>query len=116
MEPAGGRVVAAYVWDYAGRMELMRHFWDAARALDPAATALDEGERFPLCHQPALEQLFSRAGVQHVANRAIDVPTLFRDFTDYWTPFLGGQGPEGAQPRPRYASPRYIRTSARVRA
>jgi hypothetical protein len=25
--------------------------------------------------------------------RAIDVPTVFRDFDDYWTPFLGGQGP-----------------------
>ena len=25
--------------------------------------------------------------------RAIDVPTVFRDFEDYWTPFLGGQGP-----------------------
>jgi hypothetical protein len=23
----------------------------------------------------------------------VDVPTLFRDFADYWTPFLGGQGP-----------------------
>jgi len=21
------------------------------------------------------------------------VPTVFRDFDDYWTPFLGGQGP-----------------------
>ncbi|GEM_PF-5514419 len=25
--------------------------------------------------------------------RTIDVPTVFRDFADYWTPFLGGQGP-----------------------
>jgi hypothetical protein len=25
--------------------------------------------------------------------RAIDVPTHFRDFDDYWTPFLGGQAP-----------------------
>src|SRR5215207_1791734 len=25
-----GGVVAAYVWDYAGRMQMMRHFWDAA--------------------------------------------------------------------------------------
>jgi hypothetical protein len=25
--------------------------------------------------------------------RAIDVSTRFRDFDDYWTPFLGGQGP-----------------------
>ena len=24
---------------------------------------------------------------------AIDVPTVFRDFDDYWTPFTGGQGP-----------------------
>ena len=25
--------------------------------------------------------------------RPIDVPTRFRDFDDYWSPFLGGQGP-----------------------
>jgi hypothetical protein len=24
---------------------------------------------------------------------AIDVPTVFADFDDYWRPFLGGQGP-----------------------
>jgi hypothetical protein len=28
-----------------------------------------------------------------VETRAIDVPTVFRDFDDYWSPFLGGQGP-----------------------
>jgi hypothetical protein len=28
--------------------------------------------------------------------RAIDVPTIFRDFDDYWSPFLGGQGPAPA--------------------
>jgi SAM-dependent methyltransferase len=88
-----GGVVAAYVWDYAGRMELMRYFWDAARALDPAAVALDEGERFPICRQGALAELFTRAGIEKVVSRAIDVPTHFRDFDQYWTPFLGGQGP-----------------------
>jgi hypothetical protein len=31
-------------------MEFLRHFWDAATALDPAARELDEGVRFPLCH------------------------------------------------------------------
>jgi len=25
--------------------------------------------------------------------RAIDVPTLFENFDDYWTPLLGAQGP-----------------------
>ncbi|HEX3140641.1 MAG TPA: methyltransferase domain-containing protein, partial [Rhizobacter sp.] len=43
--------VAAYVWDYAQGMQLMRHFWDAAVALDPQALPLDEARRFPLCGQ-----------------------------------------------------------------
>jgi SAM-dependent methyltransferase len=88
----GGRV-AAYVWDYAGRMELIRRFWDAAVALDPAAGELDEGRRFGLCRPEPLARLFRGAGLVEVAGRAIEVPTRFRDFDDYWTPFLGGQGP-----------------------
>ncbi len=88
-----GGVVAAYVWDYAGEMQLMRHFWDAAVALDPAARALDEGARFPLCRPEPLAALFRGAGLQDVEVQAIDVPTVFRDFDDYWLPFLGGQGP-----------------------
>ncbi|HEV8192739.1 MAG TPA: class I SAM-dependent methyltransferase [Ktedonobacterales bacterium] len=86
-------VAAAYVWDYAGGMELTRYFWDAAVALDPAAVSLDEGCRFPLCQPDRLAALFTEAGLSSVAIRAIDVPTVFRDFDDYWTPFLGGQGP-----------------------
>lgn len=88
-----GGMVAAYVWDYAGQMQLMRHFWDAAVALDPAACDLDEGRRFPLCQPERLNELFRAAGLRQVETRAIDVPTVFRDFDDYWTPFLGGQGP-----------------------
>src|SRR5262249_55807501 len=30
-----GGTVAAYVWDYAGKMKLMRYFWDAAVELNP---------------------------------------------------------------------------------
>jgi SAM-dependent methyltransferase len=88
-----GGLIAAYVWDYAERMELMRYFWDAAVALDPAARPLDEGPRFPLCRPEPLAQLFADAGLQRVEARAVEVPTLFRDFDDYWKPFLGGQGP-----------------------
>ena len=89
---AGG-VVAVYVWDYADKMELMRHFWDAAVALDRDALALDEGRRFPICQPDALVELLTGAGLTDVQARAIDVPTRFRDFDDYWSPFLGGQGP-----------------------
>jgi SAM-dependent methyltransferase len=89
---APGAVVAAYVWDYGGEMQLMRSFWDAAAALDPAARELDEGLRFRL----SLDSLWREAGLTMVEARAIDVPTVFEDFDDYWSPFLGGQGPAPA--------------------
>jgi SAM-dependent methyltransferase len=88
-----GGVVALYVWDYAGKMQLMRHFWNAASALDPAARALDEGRRFPICSPGALIRLFQDAGLVEIETHPIDVSTDFKDFDDYWTPFLGGQGP-----------------------
>jgi len=88
-----GGTVAAYVWDYAGQMQLMRAFWDAAVALNPEARELDEGQRFPLCQEGPLMRLFAAASLRGVVTRAIDVPTVFRDFDDYWSPFLGGQGP-----------------------
>jgi len=88
-----GGVVAAYVWDYAGMMQLMRHFWNAAAALDPGARELDEGRRFPVCAPEALQELFAHAGLHDVQTRAVDIVTHFRDFDDYWTPFLGGQAP-----------------------
>jgi SAM-dependent methyltransferase len=88
-----GGTVAANVWDYAGAMQMMRYFWDAAVALDPAALELDEGRRFPICQPDALRGLFDTAGLTGLEARAIDVPTGFRDFDDYWSPFLGGQAP-----------------------
>jgi SAM-dependent methyltransferase len=107
---ARGGTVAAYVWDYAGKMELMRYFWDAAVALDPGAAGLDEGVRFPLCRPEALEKLFSGAGLQGVAVQPIDIPTRFASFDDYWQPFLGGQGPA-----PAYAMSRDDSARARLR-
>ena len=88
--------IGAYVWDYAGKMELVRFFWDAAVELDPDAAKLDEGVRFPLCRPEALEKLFAAAGLEEVEVKPIDIPTSFADFDDYWQPFLGGQGPAPA--------------------
>jgi SAM-dependent methyltransferase len=87
----GGRV-AAYVWDYAGGMQMIRHFWDVALEFNRGDSKLDQAERFPLCQPGPLKQLFRRAGLVSVSARAIDVPTVFRDFDDYWRPFLGKQG------------------------
>jgi len=90
---APGGTIGAYLWDYAGRMEFLRHFWNAARAFDETSTQLDEGVRFPLCDPEALARLFGSAGLEGVEVRAIDVPTVFASFDDFWQPFLGGQGP-----------------------
>jgi SAM-dependent methyltransferase len=91
-----GGTIAAYVWDYGGKMELMRFFWDAAVELDSDAAKLDEGIRFPLCRPEALEKLFASARLEEIVVKAIDIPTSFADFDDYWQPFLGGQGPAPA--------------------
>jgi SAM-dependent methyltransferase len=88
--------VAVYVWDYARKMQLLRVFWDAAVELDPGAAELDEGRRFPIAQRKALTALFTQSSLRGVSARAIDVRTVFRDFDDYWEPFLGGQGPAGA--------------------
>lgn len=88
-----GGTVALYVWDYAGEMQLMRYFWDAAATLDAVARDLDEGVRFPVCAARPLADLFQAAGLAAVEVRTIDVPTIFQDFDDFWSPFLGGQGP-----------------------
>jgi SAM-dependent methyltransferase len=93
---ARGGTIAAYVWDYAGQMEFMRVFWDAAVALKPDSATLDEGIRFPLCRPDALSALFAHAGLKGIGVRSIDIPTRFADFEDYWRPFLGGQGPAPA--------------------
>ena len=91
-----GGLVAAYVWDYAGEMRMMRVFWDAAVELDPSAASLDEGSRFAVCKPDALAGCFLAAGLSDVSVTAIDVDMRFRDFDDYWMPFLGGQAPAPA--------------------
>lgn len=93
---APGGTVAAYVWDYAGRMEYLRLFWDAVVAMDPKAEKLDEGVRFPMCRREALESIFRDAGMQDVEADAIEIPIRFPTFSDYWQPFLGGTGPAPA--------------------
>ena len=88
-----GGVVAAYVWDYAAGMQMLRSFWDTATSLKPAVAALNEGHRFSFTTEEGLVELWTSAGLSDVATTAITVPTVFEDFDDFWLPFLGGQGP-----------------------
>jgi SAM-dependent methyltransferase len=91
-----GGTLAAYLWDYTGGMQLIHRFWEAAAELDPDAGQLDEAARFDLCRPEPLRALFEDAGLSGVVVEPLDIPTVFADFDDYWTPFLGGQGPAPA--------------------
>ncbi len=64
----GGRV-GCYVWDYAGGMQMLRHFWDVAASVDPASREADQGERFEICQPEPLRRLMSDAGFDDVSGR-----------------------------------------------
>jgi hypothetical protein len=53
-----------------------------------------------LCHPEPLAALFAGAGLRDVTVEAVVVPTLFRDFEDFWQPHLLG----GSSPAQRYAA------------
>jgi SAM-dependent methyltransferase len=88
-----GGTVAVYVWDYSSKMEFLSRFWDEDVTLDSKASASHEGNRFPNSTAEALSGLFDSAGFLDIESAPIDIVTQFRDFDDYWKPFLGGQGP-----------------------
>jgi SAM-dependent methyltransferase len=91
-----GGTIAAYVWDYAGEMPLMRYFWNGVSELFPNGAAQDEGKQFPICKREPLADLFKAAGLNAIKTTALEAPTIFTDINDYWSPFLRGQGPAGA--------------------
>ena len=57
---------------------------------------MDEGVTVSDVPSRALNDFFVRAGLREIEITAIDILTHFRDFEDYWRPFLGGQGPAPA--------------------
>ncbi len=91
-----GGAIGIFVWDYARGMQMLRTFFDAAIALNPAAHEVDEGERFWVCREGNLEALVREAGLQQVEAASIEINTVFASFEDYWQPFLGGVGPAPA--------------------
>jgi SAM-dependent methyltransferase len=89
-----GGVLAAAVWDYGERMQMLRTLWDAAARLDPSVVGQDEST-MPLGRPGGLMDLWQRAGLLDVDGSRVTVSTDFQDFDDYWEPFLQGQGPAG---------------------
>lgn len=88
-----GGLIGAYIWDYAGRMDFLRTFWEEAVSLDPEAKDLDESRRFPLGQVNMLTELFSSSGLSRVRQDGIEIWTAFANFADFWAPFERGTGP-----------------------
>ena len=87
-----GGIVALYVWDYAGHMQIMRTFFDVAAALDPKAAEYDDGVKAPICRPKPLIEILTSSGLSDAEVRGIDIAAAFDSFDDYWEPFLGGTG------------------------
>lgn len=89
-----GGTVAVAVWDYAEGMELLRHFWDAARVIRDDAP--DEAHPTALGGAGELGDFLRVAGFDSVAEGTLRVAATYADADEVWRGFLGGVGPAGA--------------------
>src|SRR4051794_18816644 len=84
-----GGTVAACVWDYSGRMKLLRAFWDAAREVAPEqAAAADEAGLMQWTREEELASLWQSAGLGDVRTGQLTVSVTYADFDELWLPFL----------------------------
>lgn len=91
-----GGTVAAAVWDYYGGFACMRMLLDTAAAIDPAGGVLRSRVLSqPLTGSGDLAALWTRLGLHDVEQSSLTIRMEFRSFTDYWEPFLAGQGSAG---------------------
>jgi SAM-dependent methyltransferase len=92
-----GGVAAATVWDAGGGMVVNRLFSDTAAAVTTG------GEEFrarifgrPMTQPGRLEAAWRKAGFNDTETATLTVRMDFKDFTDYWAPYVGGDGPYAA--------------------
>jgi SAM-dependent methyltransferase len=86
-----GGIVAAAMWDLpGGGLQMLSHFWRAARELDPGIP--DDPPRAGVLEGDLVGR-FGRAGLQDVTGGTLETSVDYVDFDDYWEPFTGGAGP-----------------------
>ena len=89
-----GGVIAACVWDFAEGMQMLRHFWDAALAVDPEAP--DEAQTLRFGREGEIPDLLVSAGFEDVVETTLDVGVTYSGFDELWSGFLAGIGPAGS--------------------
>lgn len=89
-----GAVAAAAVWDARGGYVANRLFFDTAAVLDPRADAMRaKNYTRPMTRPGELRAAWRAGGFVDVEDTLLTIRMDYADFDDYWTPFLGGQGP-----------------------
>jgi SAM-dependent methyltransferase len=89
-----GGTVAACVWDFEDGMQMLRAFWDAALAIDPAAP--DEARTMRFGRPGEIAELFVAAGIRNVEESTLRVSSTYDSFDELWQGFLAGVGPAGS--------------------
>lgn len=87
-----GGLVAACVWDHAGRGGPLTTFWRAVHDTDPGAR--DEAE-LAGAREGHLAELCGAAGLTHIEQTTLTVKVRYATFADWWEPFTLGVGPAG---------------------
>jgi SAM-dependent methyltransferase len=91
-----GGLVAAVVWDSFGGMPNQRMFWDTAAALDSSAAAARAESYFkPMTRPGEMRELWTRIGLENVADATLMVRMDYLCFDDFWRPLADGEGPLG---------------------
>lgn len=88
-----GGVAAACVWDLDEGMELLRSFYDAARAARPDAPD-ERNLRFG--RRGEIADLLDAEGFVEVVEDELVVSSEYADFDELWSGLRGGAGPVGA--------------------
>jgi hypothetical protein len=83
-----GGLAAAWVWDFAEGMEMLRLFWDAALQIDPDAP--DEAQVMRCGREGEIAELLTTAGFVAVVESTLDVASSYAGFEELWSGFLGG--------------------------
>ena len=89
-----GAVVAAAVWDVRGGFVANRLFYDTAAALDfKAAERRSRNYTRPMTRPGELAAAWRDAGFVDIAETTLQIRMEYASFADYWSPYLGKEGP-----------------------
>jgi SAM-dependent methyltransferase len=85
----GGAVVAC-TWDFGGGMEMLRIYWESARAVD-----LDAASETVFGTREELDELWRASGLEDTEVEPLEVTSSYENFDELWSAFLLGVGPSG---------------------